>query len=78
MTLATGVRVGLKDPTLGPIAAWGLAEKGVDGPVHRAVPEPGRGQRLFADSEADLERAPEPTAEEEIIVPELTPQPAMA
>ncbi|HEY6471877.1 MAG TPA: APC family permease [Acidimicrobiales bacterium] len=33
---------------------------------------------LFADIEADLERAPEPAAEEEIIVPELTPQPAMA
>ncbi len=33
---------------------------------------------LFAEIEADLERAPEPAAEEEIIVPELTPQPAMA
>ena len=33
---------------------------------------------LFADIEADLERVPEPAQEEEIVVPELTPQPAMA
>jgi hypothetical protein len=33
---------------------------------------------LFADIEADLERGPEAMGDEEIVVPELTPQPAMA
>ncbi len=37
-----------------------------------------RQPNLFADIEADLERAPEPADAEDVVVPELTPQPAMA